>query len=135
MRAIWDFFKSDRFAQHRRLALLEIGAGRAKAGTTITDAYRNGVDLAHGGAIFTLADLVFAAAANSRGPAAGVINASICFVNGARRGTRYAAVVQISPHPQPAMYSIKATDEATETIVLFGGIVYPKRDQIDPPTP
>ena len=43
--------------------------------------------------------------------------------------------MQISPHPQPAMYSIKAIDEATKTIVLFGGMAYPKRNPIDPPAP
>jgi acyl-coenzyme A thioesterase PaaI-like protein len=50
MQAIWDFFQNDRFAQHSGFELLEIGAGRARARMGITDAHRNGMDLAHGGA-------------------------------------------------------------------------------------
>ena len=31
MKAIWDFFKNDRFAKHSGIELLDIGEGRAKA--------------------------------------------------------------------------------------------------------
>ena len=87
MQAIWDFFKNDRFAKHSGIELLEIGAGRAKARMTITDAHLNGVSLVHGGAIFTLADLVFAAASNSHGTIAVGVNASIAYLKAVSSGT------------------------------------------------
>jgi len=133
MQAIWDFFKNDRYAKHSGIELLEIGAGRAKARMTIADAHLNGVSLVHGGAIFTLADLVFAAASNSYGTVAVAINASIWFVKAARQGTLYAEGVETSRNPKLATYSIKVTDEAGETVALFEGMVYRKKDPIGPP--
>src|SRR4030066_1963159 len=106
MQKIWDFFKNDRFAQHSGIELLEIGEGRAKAKMTIGDQHLNGVDLVHGGAIFTLADLVFAAASNSHGTVAVAINASIWFVKAARQGTLYAEGREVSRNPKLATYAI-----------------------------
>lgn len=134
MQAIWDFFKNDRFAQHSGIELLEIGPGRAKARMTITDAHLNGVDVVHGGAIFTLADLVFAAASNSHGTVAVAINASIWYVKAGKQGTLYAEGVETSRNPKLATYSIEVTDDAGETVALFEGMVYRKKDQIGPPT-
>jgi acyl-CoA thioesterase len=133
MQAIREFFKGDRFAQHSGIELLEIAEGRAKAKMTIRDWHRNGVNLVHGGAIFTLADLVFAVASNSHGTVAVAINASIWFVTAARQGTLYAEGVETSRNPKLATYSIKVTDDAGETVALFEGMVYRKKDQIGQP--
>jgi len=55
MQAIWDFFKNDRFAEHNGIELLDIAPGYAKAKMEVKDRHLNGVDVVHGGAIFTLA--------------------------------------------------------------------------------
>ncbi len=133
MQAIWDFFKNDRFAKHSGIELLEIAPGRAKAKMAITDAHLNGVNMVHGGAIFTLADLVFAAASNSHGTVAVAINASIWFVTAAKQGTVYAEGIETSRNPKLATYSIKVTDDAGQTVALFEGMVYRKKDQIGQP--
>jgi acyl-CoA thioesterase len=133
MQAIWDFFKNDRFARHSGIELLEIAEGRAKAKMVITDQHLNGVNLVHGGAIFTLADLVFAAASNSHGTVAVAINASIWFVTAAKQGTLYAEANEVSCNPKLATYSIKVSSEAGELIALFEGMVYRKKDPIGPP--
>jgi acyl-CoA thioesterase len=133
MQAIWDFFKNDRFAQHSGIELLEISPGRAKARMAITDSHLNGVNVVHGGAIFTLADLVFAAASNSHGTVAVAINASIWFVKAARGGTLYAEATEVSRNPKLATYSIKVTDDAGEVVASFEGMVYRKKDQIGQP--
>jgi len=133
MQAIWDFFKNDRFARHSGIELVEIGPGRAKARMTVSDAHLNGVNLVHGGAIFTLADLVFAAASNSHGTVAVAINASIWFVKAAKQGTLSAEAVETSRNPKLATYSIKVTDDVGETVALFEGMVYRKKDQIGQP--
>lgn len=133
MQAIWDFFKNDRFAQHSGIELTEIAEGRAKARMTIRDSHLNGVNLVHGGAIFTLADLVFAAASNSHGTVAVAINASIWFVKAATQGTLYAEAAEVSRNPKLATYSIRVTDDAGEIVALFEGMVYRKKDQIGRP--
>ncbi len=133
MQAIWDFFKNDRFAQHSGIELLEIAPGRAKARMTITDAHLNGVNVVHGGAIFTLADLAFAAASNSHGTVAVAINASIWFVKAGTQGTLFAEAKEVSRNPKLATYSITITDDAREIVALFEGMVYRKKDQIGQP--
>ena len=132
MQAIWDFFKNDRFAKHSGIELLEITPGRAKARMKIDDRHLNGVNVVHGGAIFTLADLVFAAASNSHGTVAVAINASIWFVKAAKEGTLYAEAREVSCNPKLAVYSIEVTDDAGELVAKFEGMVYRKKDPITP---
>jgi len=132
MQAIRDFFKNDRFAQHSGIELLEIGEGRAKARMVIQDHHRNGVNLVHGGAIFTLADLVFAVASNSHGTVAVAINASIWFVKAAKEGTLCAEAKEVSRNPKLAVYAIEVTDDAGELVAKFEGMVYRKKDPIVP---
>jgi len=133
MKAIWDFFKNDRFARHSGIELLDIGKGYAKAKMAITDSHLNGVNLVHGGAIFTLADLVFAAASNSHGTVAVAINASIWFVKAAKQGTLFAEAKEVSCNPKLATYSIRVTDDSGELVASFEGMVYRKKDQIGQP--
>ena len=59
------FLDGDRFAKHVGIDLLDVSPGRSVARMTIRDHHRNGVGTVHGGAIVTLADLAFAAAANA----------------------------------------------------------------------
>ena len=132
MQAIRDFFKNDRFAAHSGIELLEISEGRAKAKMTIQDCHRNGVDIVHGGAIFTLADLAFAVASNSYGTIAVAINATIWYVKAAREGTLYAEAREVSRNPKLAVYAIEVTDDAGDLIAKFEGMVYRKKDPITP---
>jgi len=134
MQAIWDFFKNDKFAEHSGMQLLDIAPGYAKAKMEVKDCHLNGVDVVHGGAIFTLADLAFAAASNSHGTVAVAINASIWFVKAARQGTLYAEAKEVSRNPKLATYSIAVTDDSDETIATFEGMVYRKKDPIGPAT-
>ena len=60
-----DFFKGDRFAALAGVELLEVGEGRARARMLVTHDHLNGGGWCQGGALFTLADLAFAAAVNS----------------------------------------------------------------------
>ena len=71
--------KNDKFAKLVGIKLLEVSEGYAKAELTLEDMHLNGLGIAHGGAIFTLADLVFAAASNSRGADAVAININISY--------------------------------------------------------
>jgi acyl-CoA thioesterase len=132
MQAIRDFFKNDRFAKHSSIELIDVSPGYAKTRMEVQDRHLNGVDLVHGGAIFTLADLAFAAASNSHGTVAVAINASIWFVKAAREGTLFAEAREESRNPKLATYSIMVTDQSGEMVAKFEGMVYRKKDQIGP---
>ncbi|MDI9431660.1 MAG: PaaI family thioesterase [Planctomycetota bacterium] len=132
MRTIKEFFKNDRFAEHSGIELLEVGEGRARARMKIEDRHLNGVNVVHGGAIFTLADLAFAAASNSHGTVAVAINASIWYVKAGLAGTLFADAREVSLNPKLATYSIEVTDDAGEIIAVFEGMVYRKKQTISP---
>ena len=131
MQNITKFFRNDKFAEHCGIELLEVSEGRAKAKMEIKEQHLNGVKTVHGGAIFTLADLAFAAASNSHGTVAVAINAGISFLKAATKGTLIAEAREISLNPKLATYTINVTDGADDIIAIFQGMVYRKKDKID----
>lgn len=62
-----EFFKNDLFAENAGVVLLEVRKGYSKAKLEIKPEHLNAGARTQGGAIFTLADLALAAAANSHG--------------------------------------------------------------------
>jgi len=131
MQEIADFFRQrDRFAAHCGIELLEVGPGRAKARMTIGDQHMNGADTVHGGAIFALADLAFAAASNSHGALAMAINVSISYVKAAVSGTLTAEAEEVSCSRRLGSYTIRVTDDDGDLVAIFQGMAYRKEDPL-----
>ena len=128
LKAIQDFFRRDLFAGFIGIELMEAGNGRARARLPIGDRHRNGLGLIHGGAIFTLADLVFAAAVNSRGRTAVAIHCSISYLKAAAGDLLFAEAEEVSCGPKIAAYTIRITDASGEIIALFEGMAYRKKE-------
>ena len=124
------FSENDQFARYNGIEILEAGEGYAKAQLKIEEHHLNSVRVVHGGAIFTLADLVFAVAANSYGNVALAINANIHFIRGAKGGTIFAEAREVANHPKLATYSVRVTDEEGSLLASFEGMVYKKKDQL-----
>ncbi|MHB8771134.1 MAG: PaaI family thioesterase [Syntrophales bacterium] len=127
--AVKTFFRKDLFAGFVGIELIEAGAGRAMARLELQDHHRNGLGVVHGGAIFTLADLAFAAAVNSRGRAAVAIHCSISYLKAAAGGQLFAQAEEVSCGPKIAAYTIGITDAAGELIARFEGLAYRKRER------
>mgnify|MGYP001810720350 CR=1 FL=1 len=125
-----DFFRNDRFAEHVGIELLETAPGRARARLAIDDRHLNAVGVAHGAAIFSLADLVFAVASNSHGTVALGVNVSVSFMKAARGGILTAEAEEVSINPKLATYLIRVLDEDETLIALMQGTVYRKRDAL-----
>ena len=119
-----QFLNDDKFALHAGIELLEVKSGTAKVRMEIKPFHLNGVGLVHGGALFTLADFAFAAAANSHEEVAVAINASISYLKGVKAGTLYAEAEEISNNRKISVYSIKVTNEAGQLIAMFQGLAY-----------
>ncbi len=130
METIKEFLKKDKFAKHCGIELLEVTEGKAKAKLDIQGHHLNSAGLVQGGVIFTLADLVFAAASNSHGTIAVAINASISFLKAATEGTLFAEAKEVSINPKLASYSIDVTNDTKEIIAVFQGMVYRKKNKI-----
>ncbi len=121
-----EFMQKDKFARHTGIDLLEMSSGRAKARMEIREEHKNGMGVAHGGAIFTLADLVFAAASNSHGIPALAINVSISYLKKVSGGILTAEATEISVNPKLASYTVEVRDETGELVAIFQGMVYRK---------
>lgn len=133
MNIIKKFFTAeDKFAQHCGIELLDVNAGWAKTSMKIEPHHMNGAKTVHGGAIFTLADFAFAVASNSRGSLAMGINTSVNFVKAATNGTLYAEAREQSMNPKLASYSVLVTDDSGDTVAIFQGMVYRKKETVIP---
>src|SRR5512133_1509842 len=117
-----EFLSRDRFAGLLGVELTEASDGKARAKLEIGDKHLNAMNNVQGGAIFSLADLAFAAASNSHGTIAVGINASISFMKAARKGTLYAEASEVSRNEKIAVYLINITDSEGELIACFQGM-------------
>jgi acyl-CoA thioesterase len=133
LKNIKNFFASeDKFARHSGIELLDVGTGWAKACMKVEAYHLNGAKTVHGGAIFTLADFVFAVASNSYGNLAMGINTSVSFVKSANTGTLYAEATEKALNPKLATYLVEVTDEKQNLVAIFQGTVYRKNESIIP---
>jgi len=131
MEAIKQFIaENDRFAKHAGIELLKVTEGIAIARMKITAQHLNGVNIVHGGAIFTLADLAFAAASNSHGTVAVAINVSIAYIKAVGTGTLYAKAREVSRNPRLALYIVDVTEEGGDLVATFQGMVYRKKENL-----
>ena len=126
MKYLKQFLNDDKFALHAGIELLEVKSGTAKVRMEVKPFHINGVGLVHGGALFTLADFAFAAAANSHEEVAVAINASISYLKGVKAGTLYAEAEEISNSRKISVYSIKIINEHNQLIATFQGMAYKK---------
>ena len=124
------FQRRDRLARHLGIELLEVGEGSAAAEMDVQPHHLNGVDLVHGGALFSLADFVFAAASNSHGTVAVAINTHMSFVKAATGGRLRAQARETSLGPKLATYEVTITDGEGQQVALFQGMAYRKRDPL-----
>ncbi len=124
------FTEHDQFAKHNGIELLKVELGRAWAKLEVQPWHLNGAKTVHGGAIFTLADFVFAVACNSQGTLAMGINTSTSFINPATGGTLFAAAEEISVNNKLGNYQVRVTDQDDRLIALFQGTAYRKKNSI-----
>lgn len=119
-----DFLSRDPFAVLLGVVSLAEEPGYAKVSMELRQEHKNGVDMAHGGVIFSLADLAFAMAANAHGIPALAVTANISYLRPGRGGRLFAEAREVALSRKLATYTVTVTDEAGETVALFQGTVY-----------
>lgn len=120
------FRERDLFARHLGIELESMEPGYARASLELGPEHANGLGIAHGGALFSLADLAFAAASNSHGTAAVAINAGISYVKAVSQGRVRAEAKEISCGSRLATYTVEVRDEEDAICAVFQGTVYRK---------
>lgn len=124
-----DFFKKDLFATRAGVELIEVKEGYSKAQMVITEEHLNAGHRTQGGAIFTLADLALAAAANSHGVLAFSLSSNITFLRSSGLGdTLYAKARERYIGRTTGYYQIDITNQKGELIATFESSVFKKGD-------
>ena len=124
------YFSKDAFAEFCGIEIVEAGPGYAKTRLNVDERHLNGLNMVHGGVMFTLADMAFAAAVHTRGKSAVAINTTISFMKAGRTDTLYAEAREVSRNRKLATYTVQVTDSMCEVLALFQGTAYIKTDSI-----
>ena len=124
---IKEYFKQDRYATLSEIELVDVGLGWAKARMEVKDIHLNSYKVVQGGAIFTLADLAFAAAVNSYGNLALGVQTSISFFKSISTGTLFAEAKVINLHRKLAYFHVDVTDDNGDLIAVFTATAYRKK--------
>ena len=130
MEAIKHFFKNDQFARRSEIELLTVSPGYATAKMKVHPHHMNALKTVQGGAIFTLADFTFAAAANSHGTVAVAINANMTFMKAASTGTLWAEARELSKNFKIGTYTVEVKDDQGDLVAQFQGLAYRKKDKL-----
>lgn len=127
--------RTDRFARLNGVSLTYVGKGVARAQMDVSEDHLNGGGVCQGGAIFTLADLAFAAVSNGCGLLTLGINNSISFLNSAVLGDHLTAEAKEDLSPasggKPAKLphaTVRVTNQDGTLIAVVTGLAYRKRD-------
>jgi acyl-CoA thioesterase len=127
---IRKYMSQDRLAATLGMELLEVAPGRAVTRLAIDERHLNGAGIVHGGTIFSLADVAFAAASNASGTLALALNVSISFVKAVESGTLVARAEEEMLKGRIGSYGVRVEDETGDLVALFRGTVYRKKTSI-----
>ncbi|MDR1718605.1 MAG: PaaI family thioesterase [Dysgonamonadaceae bacterium] len=126
IRKIKDFFLDDRYAVLSGIELIDVTPGWAKTKMEIRTMHLNAGNVVQGGAIFTLADLAFAAAVNAYGNLALGIQTNINYFKSASEGTLFAEARIVNLHRKLAYFQVDITNDKDELIAVFTATAYRK---------
>ena len=110
------YFAADRFAVENGMVLEELGDGYSVCTVELSARHRNANNEVMGGAIFTLADFAFAAAANHRHRLTVAQQVSVNYLSGTR-GTKLTARAECKKDGRSScVYNIDVTDDLGRSI-------------------
>ena len=123
-----DFLNNgDVFAKNSGARIVEIREGYARAEMTVTKEHLNAGGVCQGGALFTLADLVFAAISNSRGKLTFGLENTIMFLHSAFVGDQLTAeATETLNHHKIPYCEIKVKNQHGDLVCSMTGIAYRK---------
>ena len=135
--AINQYIQRDPFVKHLGATVEIIAPGHSRVSLTVTAEMVNFHRMTHGGLIFTLGDMAFAAASNSHGQTAVALNVGICFLRASKAGDRLVAEAK-EKHAggRTALYDITIRDQHTGALIAKSpDMVYRKREWFVPLDP
>lgn len=103
--------RDDRFCRYNEMRIDVIRPGYAEAVMEITENKLNGLGIAQGGAIFTLADLAFAGASNAAGFRTVAFTSNISFVRPGTGKRLRAIATEVSRGRRTGVYSVQVFND------------------------
>ena len=128
--AIDEYIQKDPFAHHLGATVEIIEPGHSRVSLTVTEEMANFHGIIHGGVVFALGDMAFAAASNSHGQIAVALNVNIYFLRASMPGDHLVAEAR-EQHAggRTALYEITIRDERSgELVARSQDLVYRKRE-------
>lgn len=113
-----DYIKNDAFANYLGAKVEIIKPGHSRVSLVIDDNMTNFHGTTHGSIIFSIGDMAFAAASNSRGRVAVALNVNICFVRPTYPGDLLIAEAKEEYNGRrTSLYHVKIYNEKTGELV------------------
>ena len=112
--------KKDSFGRYLGIGILEARPGYARTRMPLDERHENGVGIAHGGAMFALADIAFAAAANAATNTA-VLNiaTSVSYLKAGTVGPLEGEAKAINIGHRVSVYEVRVTDGNGALLAVF----------------
>ena len=128
------YIQNDPFANRLGAAVEVINPGHSRVSLTVTDDMLNFHGMTHGGVIFALGDMAFAAASNSHGQTAVALNVSINYLKASTSGDRRVAEAreQLTSGPTALYDSTLKAERTGELIAKSQDLVYRKKEWFVP---
>ena len=124
------FIEHDRFASQLGFRLTELKEGQATVVAEAKEEHLNAAGVVHGGFLFALADVAFAAASNARNNLSLAIHADILYHQAGTPGTFIARAREIRDGTRIASYQVTIHTGDEELVASFTGTVYRKGKNI-----
>jgi len=126
---IGAYIQQDPYAKFLGAEIEQIEPGYSRVTLTITPQMVNFHGMTHGGILFSLGDIAFAAASNSRGQKAVALDVNIIFLAATKPGDRLIAeAIEQHQSGRTALYDITVKDQEGQLIAKSQNLVYRKRE-------
>lgn len=113
---------NDRVAHKLDMTIDQVAVGSAVVSMTVVNSMCNGLDVCHGGIIFTLADTAMAHASNAGGKRTLSTTASIEWLRAAKMGDRLTATSSVvDQRGRNTIHDIDVVDQSGNRIALVRG--------------
>jgi len=125
-----DHIQKDPFANHLGAMVEIIAPGHSRVKLTVTEKLLNFHGTTHGGIVFSVGDMAFAAAGNSRGQTAVALNMTIGFLRATQAGDTLVAEAKERALNGPiGVYDITVVEQkSSELVAQIQAMIYRKRE-------
>lgn len=119
--------EKDALAHLLGIKIVEMRPGYAQVTMPVTASIVNGLGVTAGGAVFSLADIAFAAASNAHGIPALALSVNIHFLKGTKEGNILTAVAREENRTRKTgLYRIEVREDDGTLVALAEGLAYRK---------